>query len=225
MKIYFDIGNTNIKYLVNDKTYIIKFSLFNFLCLLLKYHKNKIIILNTNNKFKKIIKFIVSIKRQKMNLIDHQQLNSIVNVNPNINFYDVGLDILISSLYFKNASGLIVINGTGLISVLVQNGVIKNISLSLGDSLKINAINHLIKTNENVNINDIRGISNGSSISLGIFLNIYGIIEYYQKKYHDLNVILTGNNFWNYDLNNFIFNQKQVKYIANLPLKMLKTIF
>lgn len=223
MKIYVDIGNSNIKYKYKDKLEIKTISNINFINLVNKYYNYDWIIIITNRNKDK---FINILKEKKINfkLVSCDDVLFKNIVDSKINISEVGIDILLASIYLYNNTGVIIINGTALISVFIKDSIIKSISIGLGLSQQNKQLNYILKLKNQYNIANINGDNTFNSICLSNFFNIFGIINYYQTFFGINRFILSGNGFKDLDLKdlNKIAN---IEYVDNLVLRMLEKSF
>lgn len=223
MKIYVDIGNSNIKYKYKDKLEIKTISNINFINLVNKYYDYDWIIIITNRNKDK---FINILKEKKINfkLVSCDDVLFKNIVDSKINISEVGIDILLASMYLYNNTGVVIINGTALISVFIKDSIIKSISIGLGLSQQNKQLNYILKLKNQYNIANINGDNTFNSICLSNFFNIFGIINYYQTFFGINRFILSGNGFKDLDLKdlNKIAN---IEYVDNLVLRMLEKSF
>lgn len=225
MKIYVDIGNTNIKYLFKDKfddIKIIKSDIENFKNLLNSYKNFDFVVIITH-KEKKI--YIDILRKSKVNfkIVTNKDFEN--NINPNIDINEIGVDILLASKYFKSSSGLIILNGTALVSIYIDNGIIQLVTLGAGTSYQNELLNRILNLNDKYNFEITNGTNTFDSICLNNYLNIFGIINYFLKKKDNLKIVLSGNNFLNQNLNDILMISNNIEVIENLVLKMLEKSF
>lgn len=223
MKIYVDIGNSNIKYKYKDKLEIKTISNINFINLVNKYYDYDWIIIITNRNKDK---FINILKEKKINfkLVSCDDVLFKNIVDSKINISEVGIDILLASMYLYNNTGVVIINGTALISVFIKDSIIKSISIGLGLSQQNKQLNYILKLKNQYNIANINGDNTFNSICLSNFFNIFGIINYYQTFFGINRFILSGNGFKDLylkDLNKIA----NIEYVDNLVLRMLEKSF
>lgn len=223
MKIYVDIGNSNIKYKYKNILEIKAISNINFINLVNKYYNYDWIIIITNRNKDK---FINILKEKKINfkLVSCDDVLFKNIVDSKINISEVGIDILLASMYLYNNTGVVIINGTALISVFIKDSIIKSISIGLGLSQQNKQLNYILKLKNQYNIANINGDNTFNSICLSNFFNIFGIINYYQTFFGINRFILSGNGFKDLDLKdlNKIAN---IEYVDNLVLRMLEKSF
>lgn len=225
MKIYVDIGNTNIKYLCKDKfddIKIIKSDIENFKDLLNSYKNFDFVVIITH-KEKKI--YIDILKKSNVNfkIVTNKDFEN--NINPNIDINEIGVDILLASKYFKSSSGLIILNGTALVSIYIDNGIIQLVTLGAGTSYQNELLNRILNLNDKYNFEITNGTNTFDSICLNNYINIFGIINYFLKKKDNLKIVLSGNNFLNQNLNDILKISNNIEVIENLVLKMLEKSF
>ncbi|MBU3830740.1 MAG: hypothetical protein H9897_01065 [Candidatus Ureaplasma intestinipullorum] len=225
MKIYVDIGNTNIKYLCKDKfddIKIIKSDIENFKNLLNSYKNFDFVVIITH-KEKKI--YIDILRKSKVNfkIVTNKDFEN--NINPNIDINEIGVDILLASKYFKSSSGLIILNGTALVSIYIDNGIIQLVTLGAGTSYQNELLNRILNLNDKYNFEITNGTNTFDSICLNNYINIFGIINYFSKKKDNLKIVLSGNNFLNQNLNDILKISNNIEVIENLVLKMLEKSF
>lgn len=225
MKIYVDIGNTNIKYLCKDKfddIKIIKSDIENFKDLLNSYKNFDFVVIITH-KEKEI--YIDILRKSKVNfkIVTNKDFEN--NINPNIDINEIGVDILLASKYFKSSTGLIILNGTALISIYIDNGIIQLVTLGAGTSYQNELLNRILNLNDKYNFEITNGTNTFDSICLNNYINIFGIINYFLKKNNNLKIVLSGNNFLNQNLNDILKISNNIQVIENLVLKMLEKSF
>lgn len=225
MKIYVDIGNTNIKYLCKDKfddIKIIKSDIENFKDLLNSYKNFDFVVIITH-KEKKI--YIDILRKSKVNfkIVTNKDFEN--NINPNIDINEIGVDILLASKYFQSSSGLIILNGTALVSIYIDNGIIQLVTLGAGTSYQNELLNRILNLNDKYNFEITNGTNTFDSICLNNYINIFGIINYFLKKKDNLKIVLSGNNFLNQNLNDILKISNNIQVIENLVLKMLEKSF
>lgn len=219
MKIYLDIGNSNIKLFVNNKLFLYKVTINKFTELIEKYKSYDWIIIITNRHKRK---FLDLLNRNHINFknIVSLDLNNVL-INKDININEIGVDILLASKYLNNKNGVIIINGTALISIYVNNSRIESVSIQAGITKQNNFLNSLLFLKNNYKFSSKFGTNTKKAIELGNFFNVSGIINYYCEKYNIQNFVLTGNGFSQSDVNNFLSKKYNIEYVENLVLKML----
>ena len=225
MKIYVDIGNTNIKYLCKDKLddiKIIKSDIENFKNLLNSYKNFDFVVIITH-KEKKIYIDILRKSNVNFKIVTNKDFEN--NINPNIDINEIGVDILLASKYFKSSSGLIILNGTALVSIYIDNGIIQLVTLGAGTSYQNELLNRILNLNDKYNFEITNGTNTFDSICLNNYINIFGIINYFLKKKDNLKIVLSGNNFLNQNLNDILKISNNIEVIENLVLKMLEKSF
>ena len=225
MKIYVDIGNTNIKYLCKDKfddIKIIKSDIENFKDLLNSYKNFDFVVIITH-KEKKIYIDILRNSKVNFKIVTNKDFEN--NINPNIDINEIGVDILLASKYFKSSSGLIILNGTALVSIYIDNGIIQLVTLGAGTSYQNELLNRILNLNDKYNFEITNGTNTFDSICLNNYINIFGIINYFLKKKDNLKIVLSGNNFLNQNLNDILKISNNIEVIENLVLKMLEKSF
>lgn len=225
MKIYMDIGNTNIKYLFKEKSdniEIVETNIDNFKNLLNSYKKFEFVIIITHKEKKN---FIDILKKSEVNfkIITNKDFEN--NLNFEIDKNEIGVDILLASQYFKSSNGLIILNGTALVSIYIENGIIQLVSLGAGTSYQNELLNKILNLNDKYNFEITRGTNTFDSICLNNYLNIFGIINYFLEKNKNLKIVLSGNNFLNQNLNDILKLSNNIQVIENLVLKMLEKSF
>lgn len=219
MKIYLDIGNSNIKLFVNNELFLYKVTINKFTELIEKYKSYDWIIIITNRHKRK---FLDLLNRNHINFknIVSLDLNNVL-INKDININEIGVDILLASKYLNNKNGVIIINGTALISIYVNNSRIESVSIQAGITKQNNFLNSLLFLKNNYKFSSKFGTNTKKAIELGNFFNVSGIINYYCEKYNIQNFVLTGNGFSQSDVNNFLSKKYNIEYVENLVLKML----
>ena len=219
MKIYLDIGNSNIKLFVNNKLFLYKVTINRFIELIEKYKSYDWIIIITN-KHKK--KFLDLLNRNHINFknIVSLDLNNVL-INKDININEIGVDILLASKYLNNKNGVIIINGTALISIYINNSRIESVSIQAGIAKQNNFLNSLLFLKNNYKFSSKLATNTKQAIELGNFFNVSGIINYYCEKYNIQYFVLTGNGFSQSDVDNFLSKKYNIEYVENLVLKML----
>ncbi len=219
MKIYLDIGNSNIKLFVNNKLFLYKVTINRFIELIEKYKYYDWIIIITN-KHKK--KFLDLLNRNHINFknIVSLDLNNVL-INKDININEIGVDILLASKYLNNKNGVIIINGTALISIYINNSRIESVSIQAGIAKQNNFLNSLLFLKNNYKFSSKLATNTKQAIELGNFFNVSGIINYYSEKYDIQYFVLTGNGFSQSDVDNFLSKKYNIEYVENLVLKML----
>lgn len=219
MKIYLDIGNSNIKLFVNNKLFLYKVTINIFIELIEKYKSYDWIIIITNRHKRK---FLDLLNRNHINFknIVSLDLNNVL-INKDININEIGVDILLASKYLNNKNGVIIINGTALISIYVNNSRIESVSIQAGITKQNNFLNSLLFLKNNYKFSSKFGTNTKKAIELGNFLNVSGIINYYCEKYNIQYFVLTGNGFSQSDVDNFLSKKYNIEYVENLVLKML----
>ncbi len=219
MKIYLDIGNSNIKLFVNNKLFLYKVTINRFIELIEKYKSYDWIIIITN-KHKK--KFLDLLNRNHINFknIVSLDLNNVL-INKDININEIGVDILLASKYLNNKNGVIIINGTALISIYINNSRIESVSIQAGIAKQNNFLNSLLFLKNNYKFSSKLATNTKQAIELGNFFNVSGIINYYCEKYNIQYFVLTGNGFSQSDVDNFLSKKYNIEYVDNLVLKML----
>lgn len=219
MKIYLDIGNSNIKLFVNNKLFLYKVTINRFIELIEKYKSYDWIIIITNRHKRK---FLDLLNRNHINFknIVSLDLNNVL-INKDININEIGVDILLASKYLNNKNGVIIINGTALISIYVNNSRIESVSIQAGITKQNNFLNSLLFLKNNYKFSSKFGTNTKKAIELGNFFNVSGIINYYCEKYNIQYFVLTGNGFSQSDVNNFLSKKYNIEYVENLVLKML----
>ena len=135
------------------------------------------------------------------------------------------MDILLASKYFKSSSGLIILNGTALVSIYIDNGIIQLVTLGAGTSYQNELLNRILNLNDKYNFKITNGTNTFDSICLNNYINIFGIINYFLKKKDNLKIVLSGNNFLNQNLNDILKISNNIEVIENLVLKMLEKSF
>lgn len=219
MKIYLDIGNSNIKLFVNNKLFLYKVTINKFTELIEKYKSYDWIIIITNRHKRK---FLDLLNRNHINFknIVSLDLNNVL-INKDISINEIGVDILLASKYLNNKNGVIIINGTALISIYVNNSRIESVSIQAGITKQNNFLNSLLFLKNNYKFSSNFGTNTKKAIELGNFFNVSGIINYYCEKYNIQYFVLTGNGFSQSDVNNFLSKKYNIEYVENLVLKML----
>lgn len=223
MKIYVDVGNTNIKILDNNELYILNVNIINIEYLITKYKTYEWIIIFTNKNKQEFIDVLTDSNINFKNIVNNDLID--VKLNKNINRDEIGIDILLSSKYLNDNNGVIIINGTVLLSVLIINSCIESVSLQMGTHEQNKFINNILNLNDNYEFTPNLGTNTHLSMNLGNFLNVNGIINYYYSNYNVQNFVLTGNGFKNMEIKNFVNSNYKIEFIDNLVLKMLKKSF
>lgn len=218
MKVYIDIGNTAIKILNNNKIRMIDYSLKNLESILIEFSNHYFVFAISNKDKKNILKTISQHKIKYKNVLPCDIKNICSN---NIDQNEVGIDILLSTLYFSKKNGVLIINGTCLVTVLILESKIHSVTIGIGTSYETNFINKILKTNLVPKYENILGNNTENAVNLNNFIRIYGLIEYYKNEYNISNFVLSGNSFRDSNLIN-IFNLNNVMYVDNLVLKMLQ---
>ena len=219
MKIYLDIGNSNIKLFVNNKLFLYKVTINRFIKLIEKYKSYDWIIIITNRHKGK---FLDLLNRNHINFknIVSLDLNNVL-INKDININEIGVDILLASKYLNNKNGVIIINGTALISIYINNSRIESVSIQAGIAKQNNFLNSLLFLKNNYKFSSKLATNTKQAIELGNFFNVSGIINYYCEKYNIQYFVLTGNGFSQSDVDNFLSKKYNIEYVDNLVLKML----
>ena len=223
MKIYVDVGNTNIKILDNNELYILNVNIINIEYLITKYKTYEWIIIFTNKNKQEFIDVLTDSNINFKNIVNNDLID--VKLNKNINRDEIGIDILLASKYLNDNNGVIIINGTVLLSVLIINSCIESISLQMGTHEQNKFINNILNLNDNYEFTPNLGTNTHLSMNLGNFLNVNGIINYYYSNYNVQNFVLTGNGFKNMEIKNFVNSNYKIEFIDNLVLKMLEKSF
>ncbi len=222
LRIYLDIGNSNIKLLSKNTIKIYKSTFSNFNKLIKKYNYCKWIIIITNINKDKFIDIL------NKNNIDYKNISyknlKNINLNEKIKIEEVGIDILLASQYLKNDTGVIIMNGTYLVSILVIKSKITSVSIQLGVGVQSRICCKSLNVNCELNYWKYIADNTLKSISLANYISIYGIINFYKQEYKISKFILTGNGFSNFDLNYLISNKYKIQIIDNLVLKMLQKL-
>ena len=190
---------------------------------LLNSYKNFDFVVIITHKEKKI--YIDILKKSKVNfkIVTNKDFEN--NINPNIDINEIGVDILLASKYFKSSSGLIILNGTSLVSIYIDNGIIQLVTLGAGTSYQNELLNRILNLNDKYNFEITNGTNTFDSICLNNYINIFGIINYFLKKKDNLKIVLSGNNFLNQNLNDILKISNNIEVIENLVLKMLEKSF
>ena len=219
MKIYLDIGNSNIKLFVNNKLFLYKVTINRFIELIEKYKSYDWIIIITNRHKGK---FLDLLNRNHINFknIVSLDLNNVL-INKDININEIGVDILLASKYLNNKNGVIIINGTALISIYINNSRIESVSIQAGIAKQNNFLNSLLFLKNNYKFSSKLATNTKQAIELGNFFNVSGIINYYWEKYNIQYFVLTGNGFSQSDVDNFLSKKYNIEYVENLVLTML----
>jgi pantothenate kinase type III len=229
-KIILDVGNTNIKMGIIENNIISDIKIYPNIeiekFLFMDIFFNKYIYISSNNKkiLKKIIKFL------KDNNIDYFLFENIffknkININEEIDIFELGIDILIYLYFFKRnnfKNHLGFSFGTSNFC-LIYESELKGVIIMPGKQLIINSIidntdikNIELKENMNLPINTSQSISNG------LFHILYGSINSIIEEYKFDKVYLTGGDI------NFIKNDKinsnQIIIIKEIVLKTILDI-
>lgn len=169
--------------------------------------------------------FIDILKKSEVNfkIITNKDFEN--NLNFEIDKNEIGVDILLASQYFKSSNGLIILNGTALVSIYIENGIIQLVSLGAGTSYQNQLLNKILNLNDKYNFETTRGTNTFDSICLNNYLNIFGIVNYFLEKNKNLKIVLSGNNFLNQNLNDILKLSSNIQVIENLVLKMLEKSF
>lgn len=225
MKIYIDIGNTNIKYLFKNKPNNIKIikSDFDIFKNFLNSYKDFEFVIIITHKDKNVFIDILNESKVNFKIITNLDLEN--NLDSKIDINEIGIDILLASKYFKNSDGLIILNGTALVSIYIENGIIKLVSIGVGTTFQNNLINKILNINYKYNFEITDGTNTFNSICLNNYLNIFGIISYFLENNKNLKIVLSGNNFLNQNLNDILKLSRNINVIENLVLKMLEKSF
>lgn len=227
-KIFIDVGNTNFKIIKNNDFFVYKVQELNrFLSKLSP--RNQYFFSCNNIDYYKTLKKLVG-ENNNIKIIEHDFFKNLLNFSSDINYLDVGIDILLQIYWFiyikKNESGLIISSGTYLTCITIRNSEV--ISINIANSYK-KTIKEFGKVIDEEIINEkyqFLGTNNFSAIFSSYLLQILGFITYNKTLVKNDNVIFTGLGF-NNEILKLIKTNNLVKfnYIPNITLESLKRIY
>lgn len=133
--IYIDIGNSNIKFLLNDVLYT--YNVVKTKLLILDFLKKHffLVIVSTNQKFSKWILKLFKKYKNNIYIFNKNDILKYLNIDSKININQIGNDILLSTWYFKTVNIKNVINisiGSYTYSLNIKDGKLIHIDLFLG---------------------------------------------------------------------------------------------